>query len=308
MPRSAGPCDHELMKQQELTKARVRALMPERPPDANKGTFGHVFIIAGSRGFAGAAKLAGLAAARSGAGLVTLGVPRSLLDAVAASVLELMLLPLRPTRAESISIDAVEDALAFAQDKNAVAIGPGMSQHPDTQEFVRKFVAETTAPLVIDADALNAIAGHLADLDKALKPPILTPHPGEMARLCGCNTSEVQSDRAGIATRFARAHRCVVVLKGASTVVAGQSGELFVNSTGNSGMATGGTGDILTGILAGLIGQGLAPLNAAQLGVYLHGLAGDIAAADKTERGMIAGDLLERLPAAWRILEGTFDS
>jgi NAD(P)H-hydrate epimerase len=296
------------MKAQELTKAHVRALMPIRPALAHKGTFGHVFVIAGSHGFAGAAKLAGLAAARSGAGLVTVGVPRPLLEAVAASVLELMVLPMRATRAESISSDAAKDALAFAQDKNAVAIGPGLSQYPDTQEFVRKFVSETTAPLVIDADALNALAGHLEHLDKALIPPIITPHPGEMARLCGCNTADVQADRTGIALRFAKAHRCVIVLKGAATVVASHEGDASVNVTGNSGMATGGTGDVLTGIVAGLLAQGLAPRDAAQLGVYLHGLAGDLAAAEKTERGMIAGDLLERIPQAWRILEGTFEA
>lgn len=282
--------------------------MPARPADAHKGTYGHVFIVAGSRGFTGAAKMAGLAAARSGTGLVTLGIPRTLANVVASSTMEVMTLPLPSTRADSLSADALPVAVRFAQDKSAVALGPGLSQQRSTQEFVRRFIAQCAPGLVVDADALNAIVGHADVLKGTTRPAILTPHPGEMARLCACTTDEVQSDRESIAGRFARAHRCVVVLKGRRTVVAGPDGELFVNPTGNSGMATGGTGDVLTGILGGLLAQGLEPADAAQLGVYLHGLAGDLAAADLTERGMIAGDLLDRIPVAWRILEGAFDA
>lgn len=290
-----------------LTKHLVRSLLPARPRDAHKGTFGHLFVIAGSRGFVGAAKMAGLAAARSGAGLVTLGVPKSLGDVVAAGAMELMTLPLPGTRDESISREAIAVALKFAKDKSAVAIGPGLSQRKSTQEFVRKFVAKCSAPMVIDADGLNAVAGHLDVVRRADSPPILTPHPGEMARLCECSTEDVQKDRTGIARKFASAHRCVVVLKGHHTVVAGPGGEVFENRTGNSGMATGGTGDVLTGVLGGLLAQGLGALDAAKLGVYLHGLAGDLAAAELTERGMIAGDVLHRIPAAWRLIEGAFE-
>jgi NAD(P)H-hydrate epimerase len=291
----------------ELTKHSVRALLPPRPPAAHKGVFGHVFVIAGSRGFTGAAKMAGLAAARSGAGLVTLGVPRSLRDAVAMGAMELMTLPLPSNRAESLSAEALRPALTFAQDKSAVAIGPGLSQNPGTQTFVRAFIARCAPPMVIDADALNALAGHAALLKNTTSCSILTPHPGEMARLCACSVAEVQKDREGIAERFARKHRCVVVLKGHRSVVAGRDGEVFVNQTGNAGMATGGTGDVLTGILGGLLAQGLRPIDAARLGVYAHGLAGDLAAAEKTERGMIAGDVIDKLPAAWRYLEGAFE-
>ncbi len=308
MPGSGGACDHGGMGPVELTKTRVRALMPPRPRDGHKGTFGHVFIIAGSRGFTGAAKLAGLGAARAGCGLVTLGIPRTLADAVATATMELMTLPLPSTRAESVSREAAAPAVRFAQDKAAVALGPGLSQQPATRDFVRKFIAACAPPIVIDADGLNALAGQVDGISSVLKPPILTPHPGEMARLCACSTAEVQKDRAGTAARFARRYRCVVALKGLRTIIAGPDGDVYVNPTGNSGMGTGGTGDILTGILGGLLAQGLSPLDAAQLGVYLHGLAGDLAAADKTERGMIAGDLLDRIPAAWRILEGTFEA
>jgi len=295
------------MRATELTKQRIRALLPARPRDAHKGVFGHLFVIGGSRGFTGAAKLAGLAAARSGTGLVTVGTPRPLADVVASGAMELMTLPLAFTRAEAISSEALRPALEFAQGKSAVAIGPGLSQQVSTQTFIRAFVAKCTPPIVIDADGLNALAAHTRVLSSIKCPCILTPHPGEMARLCGKTTAEVQKNRAEIAAAFAKEHGCVVVLKGHRTVVAAPDGGVFLNSTGNSGMATGGTGDVLTGILGGLLAQGLTQLDAAQVGVYLHGLAGDLAAAEKTERALIAGDLIETLPAAWRYLEGAFE-
>ncbi len=291
----------------ELTKRDVHPLLPLRPRDAHKGIFGHLFILAGARGFMGAARLAGLAAARSGVGLVTLGVPRSLADIIATGAPELMTLPLPENRAESLSAEALRPALNFTQDKRAVALGPGLSQNAGTQTFIREFVAKCTAPKVIDADALNALAGHTNAINKSKSPSILTPHPGEMARLCACSTADVQKDREEVATRFAKAHRCVLVLKGHGTIVAGPEGELFINRTGNSGMATGGTGDVLTGILGGLLAQGMKPLDAARLGVYAHGLAGDFAAAEKTERGLIASDVIEKLPAVWRYIEGAFE-
>jgi len=290
----------------ELTKRDLRPLLPVRPRDAHKGVFGHLLVLAGSRGFTGAARLAGLAAARSGAGLVTLGVPRSLADILATGSPELMTLALPANRAESLSAEALRPALQFAQDKSAVALGPGLSQNSGTQIFVREFVAKCAVPMVIDADALNALAGHLETLAKTSATCILTPHPGEMARLCACDTAAVQKDRKDMAVRFAQKHRCVLVLKGHRTVIGGPKGEVFVNATGNSGMATGGTGDVLTGIVGALLAQGVSALDAAKIGVYTHGLAGDLAAAEKTERGLIAGDVIERLPAAWRYLEGAF--
>lgn len=240
--------------------------------------------------------------------MVTLGVPRSLGNIVAAGAPELITLPLPANRAESLSAEALRPALSYAQDKSAVAIGPGLSQNTGTKTFVREFVAKCAPPSIIDADALNALAGHAAALNKTATASILTPHPGEMARLCACTVTEVQKDREGIAARFAQKHRCVLILKGQRTIVAGLDGETFVNPTGNSGMATGGTGDVLTGILGGLLAQGLRPLDAARLGVYAHGLAGDLAAAEKTERGLIAGDVIEKLPDAWRYIEGAFEA
>ncbi len=296
------------MRVVELTKQNVRPLLPVRPRDAHKGVFGHLFVIAGSRGFTGAAQLAGLAAARSGVGLVTLGTPQSLANVVATGALELMTLPLPATRAEGISSEALRPALKFAQDKSAVAIGPGLSQQVSTQTFVRAFVAKCAPPAVIDADGLNALAGHTRVIKNLASPCIVTPHPGEMARLCDMSTDKVQKNREDIAAKFAKEHGCVVVLKGQKTIVAAPDGDVFVNPTGNSGMATGGTGDVLTGIIGALLAQGLPQLDAARLGVYTHGLAGDLAAAERTERGLIAGDVIEKLPAAWRYIEGAFEA
>lgn len=295
------------MRATELTKRSVRPLLPPRPQDAHKGTFGHLFVIAGSRGFSGAATMVGRAAARAGAGLVTIGTPKPLADVVAAGTMELMTLPLPATRAEAISSEALKPALSFAKDKSAVAIGPGLSQQVSTRTFVRAFVAKCAPPIVIDADGLNAIAGNTRAIKGMAAPCILTPHPGEMARLCEKSTADVQKNREEAAVNLAEALRCVVVLKGHRTIVAGPEGQVYVNLSGNPGMATGGTGDVLTGILGGLLAQGMMQLDAARLGVYLHGLAGDFAATEKTERGLIAGDVIEKIPTAWRYIEGAFE-
>lgn len=296
------------MSATELTKDRVRALLPERPKEGHKGTFGHLYVIAGSRGLTGAPKMVGEGAARAGAGLVTVGVAEPLADLVAAGLLEVMTMVLPATASETIAPEAAETALGFAEGKDAVAIGPGLSQHEDTQAFIRAFVPKCVAPLVIDADGLNAIAGHPETMDNIGRPYMITPHPGEMARLCDCSPKDVQADREGIAQRFAQENGCVVVLKGYQTVVADPGGEVCVNPTGNSGLGSGGTGDVLTGVLGGLVAQGMSPWDAARLGVYLHGLAGDLAAEVKTERALIARDVLDALPEAWRILEGAFEA
>jgi hydroxyethylthiazole kinase-like uncharacterized protein yjeF len=286
----------------ELTPDFVRSLLPERPADGHKGDFGHVFVVGGSRGFTGAVKLCSLGAARSGAGLVTAGIPRALADIVAADLFEIMTLPLNATAAESIAHSALEKALDFAAGKDAVALGPGMSRHPETQRFVLDFVAQCPVPMAIDADGLNAVSEQPSVLDEVPAPRIVTPHPGEMGRLMRKSTSEIQADREGNAATFASRHNCVVVLKGARTLIAAGD-ELFANPSVNSGMATGGTGDVLTGIIGGLLAQGMTPRNAAVLGVYLHGVAGEVAAEDMTVRAMIAGDVVEALPSAWRIVE-----
>ena len=292
------------MPQIEITSSIAKSLLPERPIIGHKGTFGHLYAIAGSRGFTGAAKLLGEAAGRSGVGLVTLGVPEPLGDVVASNLLESMTMLLPATPAESVAASALDPALACAKDKDAVALGPGLSQHPETQEFILEFIQGCAAPLVIDADGLNALSEDKTVLESA-RPCVLTPHPGEMARLCGTTTEAVQMDREGCAREFAKGNGCTVVLKGHRTIVALGDGRCFVNLNGNAGMATGGTGDVLTGIIGGLMAQRMDAAEAALLGVYVHGLAGDIAAQAKTERGMIASDLIEMLPEAWRTLEDT---
>ncbi|MBI4558089.1 MAG: NAD(P)H-hydrate dehydratase [Candidatus Hydrogenedentes bacterium] len=286
-----------------ITGKMVRELLPKRPVDAHKGTFGHVYVIAGSRGLTGAAKLSCLAAARSGVGLVTLGIPRALADVFAASLMEVMTHTLPCTHSETLAEAAVDMALEFAKGKQAVVLGPGISQHPQTRGFVERFVSECPAPLVVDADGLNCLSGNLDLLEVSPASKIITPHPGEMARLLGVTTDEVQKHREKVASCTATERRCVVVLKGHRTVVADAEGHVYVNTTGNSGMATGGTGDVLSGLIGGLLAQGLSAADAARVGVFLHGLAGDLAAKTATERGMIADDLLEAIPRAWKQLE-----
>lgn len=281
----------------------ARSLLRERREDAHKGSFGHLFVLAGSRGFTGAAKLVCEAAMRSGVGLVTLGVPRPLADCMAAALTETMTLPLAATDAETFSEEALEPALAFAQGKQAVVLGPGLSQHPSTQAFVHGFVTRCPVPLLIDADGLNALAVKPGVLREASSPCVITPHPGEMARLLGVGTADVQRDRTAAANEAVRRFGCVVVLKGHGTVVATPDGEFFVNTTGNAGLAKGGTGDVLAGLIGGLAAQGLPLRDAAVLGVYVHGLAGDCAGAVKTQRGMVAMDVVHALPDAWRYLE-----
>jgi NAD(P)H-hydrate epimerase len=194
--------------------------------------------------------------------------------------------------------------MQFLEGKAGVAIGPGLSTQTETQELVRNLIKQIETPTVLDADGLNAFSGKAALLSQARAPLILTPHPGEMARLSGLNTEKVQKDRLEAARQFSREHRVHLVLKGAKTIIADPSGNLSINPTGNPGMATAGTGDVLTGIIVGLLSQGLSASDAARLGVYLHGLAGDLAAAQHGPAGLIAGDLIEQIPAAIRRLKG----
>lgn len=281
----------------------ARSLLTPRPRDAHKGTFGHVLILAGSRGFIGAALLASEAALRSGVGLVTLGVPRTLADVAASALMEAMTLPLPATPQESFSQEAVIPALEATAAKQAVVLGPGSSQQVETRAFVADFVRQCPQPLLIDADGLNCLRGQVDALLDGNAPRILTPHPGEMSRLSGQSIQEIQAGREKAAVEFAQRHGCIVVLKGHGTIVAAPSGESFFNTTGNAGLAKGGTGDVLAGLIGGLLAQGMTGLNAAALGVYLHGRAGDLAANAKTERGMTARDVLLALPDAWRELE-----
>ncbi len=290
-----------------LTQEEVHEMLPKRPAAGHKGTFGHLFVLAGSRGFAGAVKLTCNAAMRSGVGLVTAGVPAPLADVLAAALVEPMLLPLPATEACTFSYQALEPIYDFIATKSAVVIGPGLSQHAETMHLVRRVVSECSLPLLVDADGLNALSekrARLADRKTSAPDVVFTPHPGEMARLTGLTTGEVQADRAAVAVNYAALWQVVVVLKGAGTVVAAPDGRVRQCPTGNSGMGTGGSGDVLSGIIGALLAQGIGAFDSACIGVYAHGLAGDIAARNKTERALIAGDIIDVLPDAWREIEG----
>jgi NAD(P)H-hydrate epimerase len=289
----------------ELFQESMRSLVPERPPAGHKGTFGHVLIVASSQGYTGTARLAAESAGRSGVGLVTVAVPQRLLNVVAATLFESMTTPLPSTEAATFAKEAVAPALEAAKTKDAIVLGPGISQHEDTRQFVLDFVRQCPVSMLIDADGLNCISHSTSVIRECQAPLVLTPHPGEMARLANCSTSDIQADRERVARSFAETHGCVVVLKGMKTVVAAPDGSCSINPTGNSGLATGGTGDVLAGFIGGLLAQKTAPYDAARLGAFLVGLAGDIAARKYTQHGMIARDVIECIPAAWKELGGS---
>jgi NAD(P)H-hydrate epimerase len=265
-------------------------------------------VVAGSLGKAGAAIMTARSALRAGAGLVSVAAPNSLVPIIQQQVFEAMCIPSAESIDGTLGVGAETELLKEAARMSACAIGPGLSTHFETVTTVRNLVQEMPIPLVIDADGLNALAGALDVLKRTRVPVVLTPHPGEMARLLNVSSREVQGDRIGTATRFAAKYKVTLVLKGAGTIVASPEGELFLNSTGNPGMATGGTGDALTGMIGGFLAQGYTATQAACLGVYLHGLAGDLAARERGEPGMIAGDLIEKIPQAIKnIFDGTTD-
>jgi len=286
-----------------LTEQLVKEWWPNRPSLAHKGNFGRVLIIAGSRGMSGAAVLAALAAIRSGAGLVTLGVPASIHDIAEAKLTEVMTFPLPETDRGTLSRTALDEVLDRSRNADVLAIGPGLGNNADVAALVKETLLRVEIPCVLDADALNAMSGR-TELFRVVKSDlILTPHPGEMSRLTGLSINQVQDNRLETVTKKATEWHAVVVLKGAGTIVAGPDGTLYVNGTGNPGMASGGTGDVLTGVIAGLAAQGLPSLHATAAGVFLHGLAGDAAASEKGMTGMLAGDLLEKLPKIYKRLE-----
>ena len=273
--------------------------LPPRPADAHKGDFGRVLVVAGSRGMSGAAVLCASAALRGGAGLVRLAVPESVLPLVAAANPCYMTVPLPEDRDGRLSALALPTLLDAARWSTATALGPGLGQSADVTAVVLGVLGQTSVPLVLDADALNAIAPHLGALTARIGPLVLTPHPGEFARLLGCSTADVQARRQDAAVAFAASRHAMVVLKGHGTIVT-DGRRVYVNTTGNPGMATGGSGDVLTGLVGALLAQKLEPFLAAQLGVYLHGLAGDLARNDRGETSLIASDLLDCLPRAFR--------
>ena len=286
-----------------LRPAAMRALLPRRPRDGHKGDFGHVLVIAGSRGKGGAARMAALGALRAGCGLVTAAVPASLVNRLLPGAMEVMTEPLDETAEGTIAWSALPRLLMLAEGKRAIALGPGLTTHPETKRLVRALARRAGVPMVIDADGLNAFAGEAALIRGRGRAVVLTPHPGEMGRLTGLSTAEVQADRVASARALARASRCHVVLKGHLTLVADPDGRVSANPTGNAGMAKGGSGDVLTGCVAGLMAQGLPAGAAARLGVFVHGLAGDVAARRTGEMSLLARDILTGLPAAFRRLD-----
>jgi ADP-dependent NAD(P)H-hydrate dehydratase / NAD(P)H-hydrate epimerase len=289
-------------KTELLEREMIRWLVPRREPDTHKGSYGHVLVLAGSRGKTGAAILSSRAAMRSGAGLTTLAAPRSLNNIFASALVEVMTELLRDNAAEEVEPLSDDEWRRLLERKNVLLFGPGIGVNHATQNILRWLLRNLAVPWVIDADGLNNLVLEIDRLRHAKVPPVLTPHPGEMARLTGKTTSEVNADRVGIARSFAVEHRCHLILKGARTVIAAPDGRVSINPTGNPGMASAGMGDVLAGMLAGLLGQGLAPEDATRLGVYLHGFVGDRVAETKGQIGLIASDIVDGLPSGMRVL------
>jgi NAD(P)H-hydrate epimerase len=284
-----------------ITTRDFAPLIDPRPVESNKGNYGHVLVVGGSLGKAGAPAMAGIAALRAGAGLATVATPKSVLPTVAGFHPEVMTEPLPETEAGTIAASAGERLDALAKGKSVLAIGPGISRFPQTAGLVRALVAKAEVPIVLDADGLNAFEGHAGELQGKGRLLVITPHPGEMARLVGGSIAGVQKDRLGVARKFAQEHEVIVVLKGHRTLVVRPDGDAWANTTGNPGMSTGGTGDILTGMVAGLMAQSPNDtLLAILAAVHLHGLAGDVMRESIGEHSMVATDLLRGLPEAFQ--------
>jgi NAD(P)H-hydrate epimerase len=282
-----------------LTPELVSPLIPRRPQSAHKGTFGHAGIVAGSPGKAGAPALAALGALRVGTGLVTVATPQTVAPIVESKLLEIMTMALPETPAHLLGLEACTTLLGFCQDKSAVGFGPGLGVSSSITELLSQLLPQLEVPCVFDADALNNLASHLDIFSGMKQPSILTPHPGEMARLLGTTSSKlINEDRIGIARTFATKHHVILVLKGANTVIANPQGQIAICPTGNPGMASAGMGDVLTGVITGFLAQGLTAWNAARAGAYVHGLAGDLAAMAMGEPGLIASDVISAIPRA----------
>lgn len=284
---------------QLLSQETVQPLIPSRPQSSHKGTFGHAGIVGGSPGKTGAPAMAGLGALRVGTGLVTVATPQSVSAILESKLLEVMTEPMPESPQHLMGMETRSALLAFANNKSALALGPGLGVSQETTELLRLLLPQLEAPCVLDADALNGLAHHCQIFSSMKRPPILTPHPGEMARLLETSSSkQVNDNRIGVSRQFAMQHRVILVLKGARTIIAEPQGQVAICPTGNPGMASAGMGDVLTGLIVGLLAQGLSAWDAARAGVYLHGLAGDLAAATIGEPGLIAGDVIAAIPQA----------
>ncbi len=289
-----------------ITPELVAARLPHRKPDGHKGDFGKLLILAGSTGLTGAAAMAAKGALRCGCGLVKVACPQTLLPTIASLAMEATSWPLPDVAKKgALALRGLGEIRKLTAEHDAVIVGPGLGQHHETQELVRRFLSKLDKPAIVDADGLNALAGHTDLLRKIKVPPVLTPHPGEFRKLTGRTVppeSEIH-ERIKVAVDAACDLHCVMVLKGSPTLVAVPDGVCYLNPTGNSGMATGGSGDVLSGAIGSFLAQGMSGLDAAVGGVYVHGLAGDFAAADLSPRCLIAGDLIDYLPSAFALLE-----
>lgn len=279
--------------------AGLKGLLKKREKDAHKRDYGHIFVLAGSRGLTGAAALCANAGLRSGAGLVTLGIPSSLNLAMEAKLTEVMTAPLAETEKGTVSLRAEREILRRIDNSDVAVLGPGLSDNIETKKLICSLVVKIKKNMVLDADALNALSENMAILKEIRSRYIITPHLGEMARLVKRSTDYIRKNRKNIVTEFSKRYGAVVVLKGPETMVAEKrAAKLYINKSGNPGMATAGSGDVLTGVIAGFLAQGLEPFDAARLAVYIHGLAGDMAAEEKGEVGLIASDILNKIPYA----------
>lgn len=282
-----------------LTSESVDGILGPRYEDTHKGTYGHLFILAGSPGKSGAATLSALGAQRSGTGLVTVGIPKSLNPIMEQKTTEAMTEPLPETNLETFGPQSLERTLKIAgEKKTAIAIGPGISTTDETREFLYEIIRNSDLPMLIDADAITLVSDNPEILKEAKAPLVLTPHPGEMSKLAKITTEEVQADRINVALDFSTKFNVYLILKGARSIISSPQGGIFINTTGNAGMASGGMGDVLTGIIGGLLAQQIDPVDACKLGVFVHGLAGDIVAEQNGEAGIIASDLANCLPRA----------
>lgn len=288
--------DNVRPKQYLLTPDIIRTAIQPRSPDTHKGDTGHLLVVAGSPGKTGAAAMAAISAMRAGAGLVTLGIPASLNAILEVQVVEGMTHPLPETGAGILGDASFSTIMNLLSDKQCLAIGPGIGTALETRTLIHRIVQESTKPIVIDADGLNSLVGHTDMLKELTVPVILTPHPGEMARIVNTTAGDVQNDRISCARSFSEKFKTHVILKGAKTVIAHPDGTVFINQTGNSGMASGGMGDVLTGIISGFITQGYSPQSASHIGTYLHGAAADALAEKSGPIGFLATEVMDEIP------------
>ncbi len=287
-----------------ITEDYVSDTLPVRKADGHKGDFGRVLLVAGSTGMTGAAALAAESSLRSGCGLAKLACPRTTQPVLAQKLTEVMTHPLPDVAKKgALALRSLGEVRRLMEEYDALVLGPGIGQHHETSELIRRLIGGLQKPAIVDADGLNALAGHTEVLRGCAAPLVLTPHPGEFKRLAGVDAPEDIHERAQLVRKFAAEHDVVLVLKGSPTLVAGPDGDCWLNPTGNDGMATGGSGDVLSGIIGSFLAQDMRPVDAAVCGVYVHGLAGDLAAEMLTPRAMIAGDMIEYLPQVFEVLD-----